>query len=265
MLSVRRVHWRGIGLAAAIGCGGWFGASDIAHAAAPGWLRKAFTAHLPGWKSPPVARYEIDSGGAFVLDRSSTRPLIKFEDDPEVFALTVSRGPRGDLLYWNDLRQPLLRVTKFGGVTVFTPRRPEGSAASLAGQAAPFRLQTIGPVGLMQHLMIASNRSGRAALHSILYEAPDADAGDDALIADAAMVASDAMAGLAARPGGRPLVSRITRVYFEKAHEPAVAVRDNTLFISVAPAMGLAGRPSSLRVQQALGARVVGVSFGLSP
>ncbi len=252
-------------MAAAIACAGGLGAPAPSRAATPGWLRKAFTAHLPGPRSPPVARYEIDAGGEFVLDRSSSRPLIKFEDDPEVFALTVSRGPRGDLMYWNDLRQPLLRVTKFGGVTVFTTRRPEGSAASLAGQAAPLRLQTLGPIGLMQRLMVASTRSGRAAGRSIIYDAPDADAGDDALIADTAMVVSEAMAGLAARPGGRGLVGRISRVYLAKGREPAVAVRDSTLVISISPAMGLAGRPSSLRIQQALGARPVGVSFSFSP
>ncbi len=252
-------------MAVAIACGGPPGASAAPFVAAPGWLRNALSARLHGPKSPPVARYEIDAGGEFILDRSTPQPLIKFEDDPEVFALTVSRGPRGDLLYWNDLRQPLLRVTKFGGVTVFTSRRPEGSAASLAGQAPPLRLQSIGPVGLMQHLMVASTRSGRAAGRTILYEAPDADPGDDALIADTAMVASEAMSGLAAHPGGRALVGRINHVYLAKGRTPGVAVRDSTLVISVSPAMGLAGRPSSMRIQQALGARTIGVAFGLSP
>jgi hypothetical protein len=265
MLSVRRVHWRGVGLAAAIACGGCLVATGASSAAAPGWLRNAFTAHLFGAKSPKVARYEIDSGGEFVLDRSTARPLIKFEDNPEVWALTVSRGPRGDLLYWNDLRQPLLRITRFGGVTVFTSRRPEGAAASLAGQAAPLKLQTLGWEGLMQHLLMASTRSGRAAQHPVVYEAPDADAADDGLIADAAMVVSEAMSGLSVRPGGRALVTRITRVYLTANRQPAVAVHDSTLVVTVSPVMGVAGRPSSLRIEQALGARMGPVFFGFRP
>jgi hypothetical protein len=264
MLSVRPVHWRGIGLACMVGLAGLLAVGD-AHAAAPGWLRKALTTHLTGRpKSPPVARYEIDSGGDFILDRSAPRPLIKFEDSPEVWALTVSRGPRGDLIYWNDLRQPLVRMTKFGGVTVFTPRRPEGSAASLAGPAPPLRLQSLGWVALTQRLLFASTRSGHAAQHSILFEAPDADAADDALIADAALVVSEAMAGLAVRPGGRTLMGRITRVYLTPARQPDASVRDNTLVISVTPTLGLAGRPSSLRVQQALGARTGAVYIGVT-
>jgi hypothetical protein len=265
MLSVRRVHWRGIGLAWAVGLACLLGAAG-AQAAAPGWLRKALTTHLTGRpRSPPVARYEIDSGGEFILDRSAARPLIKFEDSPEVWALTVSRGPRGDLIYLNDLRQPLIRITKFGGVTVFTPRRPEGSAASLAGSAPPLRLQSLGWVALTQRLLFASTRSGRAAQHTILFEAPDADAADDGLIADAALVVSEAMAGLAVRPGGRSLMFRITRVYLTQGRQPDASVRDGALVVSVTPALGVAGRPSSLRVQQALGARTGAVYVGLTP
>lgn len=266
MASASGLQRRGIGLAAALGLVGLLGLPGPSEAAAPDWLRNAFAAHLIGHgKTPKVARYEIDSGGGFVLDRSSDHPLIRFDDDPEVWSLTVSRGPRGDQIYWNDLRQPVLRITKFGGVTLYTARRPEGSAASMSGAAQPIRLRSVGVVGLERALFEASSRSTHAAGRLIAYEAPNADPGNDGLIADAALVASEAMAGLASRPGGRALTSRISHVYLHPGREPAAWVRDGVLLISITPADGLAGRPSSLRIQQALGAHTATVYVGLSP
>ncbi|MDE2355630.1 MAG: DUF4908 domain-containing protein, partial [Alphaproteobacteria bacterium] len=150
-------------------------AASSAWAAGPSWLRHVFATHMNGAERPAAsARYAIDTGGDFILDVSSGRPLLKFDYSPEVWALTVARGPRGDLIYYNDLRQPLLRVTKFGGVTVFTARRPQGSAATAQGPSPPIRLATLGPVGLYQHLALASLRSGRALQHTIGYTALDA-------------------------------------------------------------------------------------------
>lgn len=266
MASACGLHRRALGLAAALGVVGALGLALPTEGATPDWLRKAFTAHLLGHgKAPKVARYEMDSGGGFVLDRSTDHPLIRFDNDPEVWSLTVSRGPRGDLIYWNDLRQPLLRVTKFGGVTLYTARRPEGAAASMSGSAQPIRLRSVGVVGLARALFEASSRSTRAAQHLVAYEAPNANRGNDGLIADAALISSEAMAGLAARPGGRALISRISHVYLHPGREPAVWVRDGVLMISITPAEGLAGRPSSMRIQQALGAHTAAVYVGLSP
>jgi hypothetical protein len=245
---------------------GAVGLARPAQAAPPDWLRNAFTAHMLGrGKAPAVARYEVDSGGGFVLDRSGAHPLIRFDDNPEVWSLSVSRGPRGDLIYWNDLEQPLLRITKFGGVTVYTARRPEGSAASMDGPASPIRLRSVGVVGLARALFEASSRSTHAAQHLVAYDAPNANPGNDGLIADAALVTSEAMAGLASRPGGRALINRISRVSLRSGHEPGVLVRGGSLVISIAPSQGLAGRPSSLRIQQALGAHTAAVYVGLSP
>jgi hypothetical protein len=266
MLSISGGQWRGVALAAALGVASAVSIAGDAQAAAPSWLRRAFTAHLIGRpKTPAVARYEIDTGGAFTLDRSTPHALMKFDDGVEVWALTVSRGPRGDLIYWNDVRQPILRVTKLGGVTVFTARRPEGSAASMAGASSPLRLHTLGVVALTQRLLQAAVRASRAAQHGVSFEAPEADPGNDALIADAAAVTSEAMTDVAARPGGRLLLARISKVEVLVAREPGVSLRDGVLTISVASSEGWFGRPSSLRVEEALGASPALVVRALRP
>ena len=205
-----------------------------------------------------VARYVMDAGGDFIFDRTTSHPLLKFDDSPEVWALTVTHGPRGDLIYWNDLGQPLLRMTKFGGITVFTPKRPEGSAAAVAAPAssvAPLRLATVGPIGLYQHLALASARSGRAAQHAIAFTAIEADASSDGLMADAAIVASEAMIDLAVRPKGRALLKHIGRVTIIRGPDAGASLGEGGVVITVAPAEGVSGRPSSLRIEQALKTR----------
>ena len=72
---------------------------------------------------PPVARYNIDEGGSFILDRTAKRALLKFEDSSEIWQLQSAPGPRGDIIYKNDAGEPMLRATKLGGMTVFTARR----------------------------------------------------------------------------------------------------------------------------------------------
>ncbi len=228
-------------------------AASFAWAAGPSWLRHVFTSHMEGEeRQPPSARYIIDSGGDFVLDLTGGHPLLKFEDNPEVWALTVSRGPRGDLIYYNDLRQPMLRVTKFGGVTVFTPRLPQGAAATVEGPCSPLRLATLGPVGLYQRLAIASLRSGRAAQHAIGYTAIDADAGSDGVMADAALVTSEAIMTLASHPRDRSLLRRVTRVNIIQGRTAGASLRGGTVLVTVAPQEGLFGRPSPLKIEQAL-------------
>jgi len=201
--------------------------------------------------APPVARYVIDEGGVFILDRSSRRPLLKFDDSPEVWVLSPSRGPRGDIIYKNDLGEPLLRATKLGGMTVFTPRRPEGSAAALIGPSTPLRLSTIGPVALLRDLAQASFRSSRAAQHLIEFEAPDTSAANDGLIADAAIVAMEAVVTLSSRPGGKAALARIGKIALIGGDKPAAKLRGGVLTITVVPPQGLGGRPSSMRILQA--------------
>ncbi|HEY7853015.1 MAG TPA: DUF4908 domain-containing protein, partial [Caulobacteraceae bacterium] len=80
-------------LAAAIIAAGSLGAPAQA---APEWVKNALSlGHDDQLHSTPtVARFNIQEGGAFILDRSHHPALLKFEDDPEIWALEPSRGPR---------------------------------------------------------------------------------------------------------------------------------------------------------------------------
>ncbi len=230
-------------------------AAGGAHAAAPGWLKRAFTLHSSGRSEKTVARYRMDEGGNFILDQSAPRPLLKFDDSPEVWVLTASRGPRGDMIYTSDLGRPLLRTTRMGGVTVFTPERPGGSAAAAVGSGAPLRLMSVGPGGLYRVLLQASLRASHAARHLVGFEAPDADPTSDGLMADAATVASEAVVTLSTDSDGRSILNRVARVEILRGGRPSASLHGGVVAITVTPALGVAGRPSSQRIRFAIGAR----------
>ncbi len=258
MASALRASIGGMAIATVLLAAGLTSAATTPDAVAS-WVRNALTlgrGHDGRGKSEPaVARYEMDTGGAFVLDRGGSQPLLRFDDSAEVWALSQSRGARGDILYSNDMGEPVLRATRLGGLTVFTDRRPGGSAAGLMGAAPPLRLPPLGrPVLLYQRLYQDSVRAGKAVRHLVSFEAPDADARSDAVIADAALVVAETVVELAARPTSRAAVSRIAKVAFVAAERPAAAFQRGLLLISVAPSRGFAGRPSSARVADALGA-----------
>src|SRR5690606_21214124 len=139
--------------------------------------------------------------------RTQATPLLKFEDSPEVWALEPSPAPRGDIIYKNDLGEPVLRATRLGGFTLFTADRPKGEAVSVAGGAPPLRLAPLSPQAVFAKLAQASVRAGRAAHHPMLFEA-EATPASSALIADAAVVTALAIMRIAEDDGGDDLLAR---------------------------------------------------------
>ena len=221
-------------------------------------LRTALVVGSEGQRSagPPIGRYELDDGGIFILDRSTPKPLMKFEDSPEIWVLQPATGPRGDTIYRNDLGEPMLRATKLGGMTVFTERRPDGSAAALEGPCPPLRIAPLSPQALFLHFYQASIRASRAARHQVGFETrEDAVPATAGLLADTAMVASQALVSIGARPNGKALLARVNDVVIAQGFRTAAALQRGVLTVTIVPAEGVAGRPSSRRIEIAAGAR----------
>ena len=79
---------------------------------------------------PRVGRFISETGSIFILDRSGPAALFRFEHSPEIWALRPTAGPGGDIIYKNDLDQPVVRVSRLGALTVFTTQRPLGAPAT---------------------------------------------------------------------------------------------------------------------------------------
>jgi hypothetical protein len=226
--------------------------------AGPDSFREALSGqHVGQQPDPPViGRYEMDAGGSFVFDRSTPRPLLKFDDSLEIWVLQPAPGPRGDVIYRNDLGEPMVRATRLGGMTVFTETRPDGSAAALDGASAPLRIPLLTPAATFSRFYQASVRASRAAQHQVGFEtAQDAEPSSAALMADAAMVASQAVVDMASRPADRPLVARISDVIIAQGGKPNATFAKGVITVTIAPSQGLAGRPSSRRIERAAGAK----------
>jgi hypothetical protein len=214
-----------------------------------GSLRDLFASARPGRaaQAPPVARFVADDR-AFVLDRSGDTPLLKFEGEQEVWALRAMPGPRGDIIYKDDLGRPVLRATRLGGVTVFTSDRPSGLPAAVSGAASAIRPAAFTAVQLWRHLVRQSSRVSRAIGRRVEFVAEEVDAGEEAIYADAATVTATGLTKAAPlmRAGG-PL-DHVDTVEFTEGARASAAVRGDSVQITLAPTNGLAGRPSSERV-----------------
>jgi hypothetical protein len=194
--------------------------------------------------APLIARYISEDGDVFVLDRTGPKPLLKFEGSVEVWALSAQQAPRGDTIYKNDLGEPVVRATRLGGITIFTDHRPDGEAAALAGPAPPLRLAIMGPQPLLERLEQASARASHAARRLIPFYA-EATPVSAPLIADAAMVTSEAVVRITKRSDGHRILDHILKVHLMEGAKASVQVAQGVLEVTVAPPQGVAGRPSS--------------------
>jgi hypothetical protein len=231
--------------------------ASLALAAPAASVREVFISRLGDRpNSPVIGRYEIDEGGAFVFDRSAPHPLLKFDDNPEIWVLQGAPGPRGDMIYRNDLGEPMLRATRIGGMTVFTDKRPGGSAAALDGASPPLRLAALSPMGLLERFYQASVRASRAAQHQVAFETrEDAEPATAAAMADAALVACEAMVDMASRPDARRVLAHIVDVVIAQGAKPTANLQGRVLTVTIVPSQGVFGRPSSRRIEHAAGAR----------
>ncbi len=229
-----------------------------AFAGDPSTLRDAlFGPESHDFDRPSVARYRDDAGEDFTLDRAAkNEALLKFEGDPEIWALRPTPGPRGDVIYKNDRGEPVLRATQVGGLTLFTPARPSGVAAAFMGQAPAPRSAFLGPEAFVQLVTQASARASRAAGRLVEFDVPEVTPLTEAVFAQAVIITSTAFARVAQRgKEGLGLIGRFADVRFVPGRGPGAAAKGQTMQITVAPQLGVAGRPSSEWVVQAISRR----------
>ncbi|WP_430421210.1 DUF4908 domain-containing protein [Phenylobacterium sp.] len=84
----------------------------------------------------------------------------------------------------------------------------------------------------------------------MLFEA-EATPNSAALIADAALVVTLAYLRIAS-DGGRPMLAKVGKVQFSEGKKAQASFSGGVLRIIVSPSQGLAGRPSSERVEKVL-------------
>ena len=206
---------------------------------------------------PPIGRYLSERGEGFILDRSlGKHAVLKFDDRQELWALTPAPGPRGDVIYRNDVGEQMLRATRLGGLTLFTSEEPGGTAAAVVGLTGrPQPPPVYGPEALLQVLVQAGARASHAAQHIVVFDSADAVATPttEPVFADAFVLTADAFVRVNARgAAGHAAVAHIFRVHFILGPDAAAALMGRVVQVTIAPEQGVAGRPSSDRIAQAI-------------
>ena len=199
--------------------------------------------------TPTVARFESDDGDSFVLDQSSGQPLMRFDGDSEVWSLTVTQGPKGDLIYKNDVGQPVLKATRWGGMILFSAERPTGDPVAVAGKADALQPGRMSPALLWQTLARGSRRVSQAVGRLVPFDAPEVTPGADSLYAQAADVASNALVTLASQVKGHERLAPVHGVQFVEGRPPSATITDGVLVMKLDISRGSwGGHVSSKRI-----------------
>jgi hypothetical protein len=187
-----------------------------------------------------ATRYSTPDGAVrFVFDRSGGRvALVRFEGDPEVHVLRPIMAAGGDEIYRTENGDLMLRVTRHGGMIVYTRAHRTGAPASEEARVAPLAPEAVALAVVRQRFLQLQAVARRSVGQSVVFESRGEVTGTAAgVVLDAAERAAE---GLADAP-----MTNIRHVVIIVGTRPAAVMRGDQLLIQVAPQMGYAGRPSS--------------------
>lgn len=202
-----------------------------------------------GDATPTVARFESEDGETFILDETGRQPLLRFDGDTEVWTLNVTQGAKGDRIYKNDMGQPVLKSTRWGGMILFTDERPTGDPVAMSGKADAFRQPRMSPALLWQTLAKGSKRVSQALGRLVPFEAPNVTPGADPLYAQAADVTSSALVQVALQSKGKQRLAGVESVQFIEGRPPSATLTDGVLIMKLDTSRGTwGGHVSSKRI-----------------
>jgi len=232
----------------------FLGGVAAAMAAAPGaanaqsLLAEAFFRTESVSQQQPGA-YEVERDGArFALDQSGAAPLIRFEGGPEVFALSVQQGPRGDQFLKTDHGFTVLRITTSQSVIVYGQAYPTGAPAAFMGGAGNIAPPSSLRGDLATRLDLLAMRMTKTLARTVKISAPVVASAESGFFSEAADRAADGVVrARASLPSKGDLVIR-----FVVAKAPSAHFQGDELRVGVNPRLSYGGRPSSLLISQAV-------------
>ena len=203
--------------------------------------------------------YNAGDSGSFTLESyGAGKYLLRFAGHAESFVLTVERASLGAKVLKYDTGTTALRVSVWGGVTLYTQAAPQGVPANRQGPTAPSDTLAISANELQTAVNDESSHLTYVQNIALKFSADPAVLSSDPETRGRAFDAlTNAAVGierfLAANPIGRQLLSkRINSVKVAEGGKPTVTLSGQTLLVSFVPGEGHEGHASSLAIQQEL-------------
>jgi len=205
--------------------------------------------------------YSTGEGGTTFMLTPYARDkyLLRIQGQPENFVLTSERGSMGTRFLKYDTGATALRVSVWGGLTLYTQGQPGGMPATRQGDAPPLPQLAVSSGELAtafndegHHLVYVQKVAVKFSADPAVMQADPETRGRafDALT-NAALGIERFLASL---PVARPVFAkRVNAVKVAEGGKPTVALSGQTLLVSFVPGGGYEGHASSLAIAQELG------------
>lgn len=202
--------------------------------------------------------YSAGDNVAFTLNAYGDKFLLRFEGSPEAFVLYGDRVALGGRVLKYDTGATALRISVWGGMTLYTSAAPGGLPATRTGESMPPPKPSVSNADLAAALSDeGAHLSYIQQMHLHFSADPAVLAGSDDIRALAFDTLANAEAGIervVSSPAGRQAFDRrIDEVRIAQSDKPRLSIAGRVLVVSFAPSQGLAGRASSRAITFALG------------
>ena len=204
--------------------------------------------------------YSAGDSGTFTLEPyANGKYLLRFAGHAENFVLTMERASLGAKLFKYDTGTTAIRVSVWGGVTLYTQDAPQGVPATYQGATQPSTALEISAQELQTAFNDEGSHLGYVQNIALKFSAdPAVLAADPETRGRAFDALVNAAVGierfLAANPAGRQILTkRVNSVKVAEGGKPTVSLTGQTLLVSFVPGEGHEGHASSLAIQQELG------------
>lgn len=203
---------------------------------------------------PRISYFSSESGAkGFTLDRSGEDTLLRFDGAPEVHVLEPVPGPRGDTFFKAITGQTVLRVTAFGGATVYLADSITGVAYGRFGPGKEILIEPKTPTEAQKLAESAASRLnqdfGLKIDINAEWQAGSLEGDGAAVLFQAIENVATGLSILSADPIGKAAVSEgIQQVLLENSQAPELILDGQILIVKYRWAGGFQGRPSSMAV-----------------
>ena len=215
----------------------------------------AMAARLSAEKTGDIAAGSYSAGDSgFSLQPYGDKFLLRFDDSPETFVLGVDRVALGGRELKYDTGATAIRISVWGGMTLYTDRAPGGLPATRVGDAATPLHHPVSEADLAQALRDEMAHLSYAQKINLHFTAPVSDPAARGEAFDALLNTNAAIERVGASAAGHAaLARRVENVRLTQGTAPAVSLAGRTVTVRFVPGKGPLGRLSSHAIAAELG------------